>query len=71
MRSVRSLVDATDEQVNAVNLQTPWLLSQAAGRKMVERGYGRIVLMGSLMTFQGGLNVPACASLGRRSWLIA
>ena len=44
-----------------VNLKTPWLLAQAAGRKMVERGYGRIVLLASLLSFQGGLTVPACA----------
>jgi len=50
------------DEVMDVNLKTVWLLSQAAGRGMVSRGYGRIVLYGSLLTFQGGITVPAYAA---------
>lgn len=50
-----------DEVLN-VNLKAVWLLSQAAGRHMVPRRQGKIINFGSLLTFQGGLTVPAYAS---------
>ncbi|SNX85405.1 probable 2-deoxy-D-gluconate 3-dehydrogenase [Melanopsichium pennsylvanicum] len=50
-----------DEVIN-VNLKAVWLLSQAAGRHMVVRRSGKIINFGSLLTFQGGLTVPAYAS---------
>lgn len=50
-----------DEVLN-VNLKAVWLLSQAAGRHMVARRSGKIINFGSLLTFQGGLTVPAYAS---------
>ncbi|KAN0059620.1 hypothetical protein ACQY0O_008189 [Thecaphora frezii] len=50
-----------DEVIN-VNLKSVWLLSQAAGRHMVPRRSGKIINFGSLLTFQGGLTVPAYAS---------
>jgi 2-dehydro-3-deoxy-D-gluconate 5-dehydrogenase len=36
-----------------------WLLSQRLGRGMVERGRGKIVNVASLLSFQGGVTVPA------------
>lgn len=42
-----------------VNLSGVFRLSQAAGRKMIERGAGKIVNVASLLSFQGGINVPA------------
>lgn len=45
-----------------VNFKTVWLLSQAAGRHMVPRRKGKIISFASLLTFQGGLTVPAYAS---------
>lgn len=50
-----------DEVLN-VNLKSVWLLSQAAGRHMVPRRSGKIISFGSLLTFQGGLTVPAYAA---------
>lgn len=50
-----------DEVLN-VNLKAVWLLSQAAGRHMVPRRSGKIISFGSLLTFQGGLTVPAYAA---------
>ncbi|KIS66187.1 putative 2-deoxy-D-gluconate 3-dehydrogenase [Mycosarcoma maydis] len=50
-----------DEVLN-VNLKAVWLVSQAAGRHMVARRSGKIINFGSLLTFQGGLTVPAYAS---------
>jgi len=50
-----------DEVLN-VNLKSVWLLSQAAGRHMVPLRRGKIINFCSLLTFQGGLTVPAYAS---------
>jgi len=45
-----------------VNLNSPWMLTQAVGAAMVERGYGRIVTIASLLSFQGGINVVSYAA---------
>ncbi|PWN47708.1 putative 2-deoxy-D-gluconate 3-dehydrogenase [Violaceomyces palustris] len=50
-----------DEVLN-VNLKSVFLLCQAAGRHMIPRRSGKIINFGSLLTFQGGLTVPAYAS---------
>jgi 2-deoxy-D-gluconate 3-dehydrogenase len=34
-------------------------LSQAAGKKMIEQGSGKIINIASLLSFQGGITVPA------------
>lgn len=55
-------VDFTEEdwsQVIEVNLSSIFRLSQAAGRKMIEQGGGKIVNIASLLSFQGGITVPA------------
>jgi 2-deoxy-D-gluconate 3-dehydrogenase len=41
------------------NLDAVWLLSQRLGRGMVARGRGKIVNVASLLSFQGGITVPA------------
>jgi 2-deoxy-D-gluconate 3-dehydrogenase len=46
-------------QVLEVNLSSVFRLSQAAGRKMIEQGAGKIVNVASLLSFQGGITVPA------------
>ncbi|KZP24900.1 NAD(P)-binding protein [Athelia psychrophila] len=50
-----------DDVIN-VNLKSVWLLSQAAGRHMVPLKRGKIINFASLLTFQGGLTVPAYAA---------
>ncbi|TFY73699.1 hypothetical protein EWM64_g10314 [Hericium alpestre] len=45
-----------------INLKSVWLLSQAAGRHMVPLRRGKIINFCSLLTFQGGLTVPAYAA---------
>ena len=45
--------------VLAVNLDAVFHLSQAAGRHMLERGHGRIINVASMLSFQGGILVPA------------
>jgi 2-deoxy-D-gluconate 3-dehydrogenase len=55
-------VDFSEEDwtsVLEVNLSGVFRLSQAAGRKMIEQGAGKIVNIASLLSFQGGINVPA------------
>ena len=41
-----------------INLNAPFILSRELGKEMVERGYGKIIFTASLLTFQGGINVP-------------
>ncbi|KAF8137453.1 NAD(P)-binding protein [Boletus edulis] len=50
-----------DDVLN-VNLKSAWLLAQAAGRHMVPLRRGKIINFCSLLTFQGGLTIPAYAS---------
>ncbi|MGG3282975.1 2-dehydro-3-deoxy-D-gluconate 5-dehydrogenase KduD [Paenibacillus solani] len=41
-----------------LNLNTVFLLSQLAGRHMIERGSGKIINICSMLSYQGGINVP-------------
>lgn len=55
-------VDFSEEDwstVLEVNLSSVFRLSQAAARKMIEQGGGKIVNIASLLSFQGGITVPA------------
>jgi 2-deoxy-D-gluconate 3-dehydrogenase len=55
-------IDFSEEDwltVLEVNLSSVFRLSQAAGRKMVERKSGKIINIASLLSFQGGITVPA------------
>jgi 2-deoxy-D-gluconate 3-dehydrogenase len=45
-----------------VNLNAVFRLSQLAGRKMLTQGRGKIVNIASLLSFQGGVFVPAYAA---------
>lgn len=49
-------------RVLSVNLDSVWLLSQAAGKRMVAQGSGKIIIVASVLSSQGGLRVPAYAS---------
>lgn len=49
-------------RVLGVNLDSVWLLSQAAGRHMVEQGAGKIVIVASVLSSQGGLMVSGYAA---------
>ncbi|MFL6373728.1 MAG: 2-dehydro-3-deoxy-D-gluconate 5-dehydrogenase KduD [Pyrinomonadaceae bacterium] len=55
-------VDYSEDDWTAVvetNLSSVFRLSQAAGRRMIARGAGKIVNIASLLSFQGGVTVPA------------
>lgn len=41
-----------------LNLNSVFFLSQLAGRHMLERGSGKIINIASMLSFQGGVNVP-------------
>ena len=45
-----------------VNLSSVFRLSQHAGRHMIAKGYGKIINIASLLTFQGGIFVPSYAA---------
>lgn len=47
------------DDVMQINLKAVFLLSQAAGRVMVERGKGKIINIASMLSFQGGIRVPS------------
>lgn len=42
-----------------VNLNSLFILTQLAGRHMLKRGHGKIINIASLLSFQGGILVPA------------
>lgn len=53
-------VDYADwQRVIATNLDSAFVLSQAVGAGMVERGRGSVINTASLLSFQGGINVAS------------
>lgn len=50
------------ERVVQVNLTSQFALAQAVGGSMLERGRGKIIFTASLLSFQGGINVPGYAA---------
>jgi len=50
------------DEVLEVDLTSAFVLSQVLGRKMLEAQHGRIVFTASLLSFQGGINVPGYAA---------
>jgi 2-deoxy-D-gluconate 3-dehydrogenase len=58
-------LDVEEEDWDAVidtNLKSVFFLSQAAARHMAANGGGKIVNIASLLSFQGGIRVPAYAA---------
>ena len=55
----------SEDDWNAVietNLTSVYRLTQHAGRHMLAKGYGKIINIASLLTFQGGIHVPSYAA---------
>lgn len=50
------------DKVIEVNLSSQFILTREFGKDMVERGYGKIVFIASLLSFQGGITVPGYAA---------
>lgn len=58
-------VDYSEDDWDAVlqvNLGSVFRLSQLAGRQMIAQGNGKILNIASLLSFQGGITVPAYAA---------
>ncbi|WP_308439142.1 SDR family oxidoreductase [Streptomyces sulfonofaciens] len=54
--------DADWDHVLSVDLTSQFILTREVGRRMLERGHGKIVFTASLLSFQGGINVPGYAA---------
>ena len=50
------------DEVMEVNLSAQFILAREFGKEMVARGEGKIIFTASLLTFQGGINVPGYAA---------
>jgi 2-deoxy-D-gluconate 3-dehydrogenase len=50
------------DEVIAVNQTAPFILTREIGKGMIERGSGKVIFTASLLTFQGGINVPGYAA---------
>lgn len=50
------------DQVIEINLNAQFVVSREIGKRMVDRGSGKIIFTASLLTFQGGLTVPGYAA---------
>ena len=50
------------DTVLEVNLSAQFVLTRALGAKMIEKGYGKVIFIASLLSFQGGINVPGYAA---------
>jgi len=54
--------DGIWDEVIETNLTAPFIIAREIGGKMLARGYGKIIFTASLLSFQGGINVPGYAA---------
>ena len=47
------------DEVVEVNLTAPFILTQDFGKPMLERGAGKVIFISALLSYQGGIRVPA------------
>ncbi len=50
------------DNVLSINLDAQFILTREIGKAMIAQGSGKIVFTASLLTFQGGINVPSYAA---------
>ena len=50
------------DEVLEVNLSSQFILSREIGSRMITQGSGKIIFTASLLSFQGGINVPGYAA---------
>ncbi|MES2797990.1 MAG: SDR family oxidoreductase [Bacteroidota bacterium] len=58
-------VEHSDEywdKVMAINLDSQFILAREIGKSMIANGGGKIIFTASLLSFQGGINVPSYAA---------
>ena len=51
--------EADWDAVMDVNLKTAFFLSQAAAKRMIPNGRGKIINIASMLSFQGGIRIPS------------
>lgn len=51
--------DSDWDRVLQFDLTSQFILAREVGRTMIERGHGKIIFTASLLSFQGGIHVPA------------
>jgi len=50
------------DKVLTINLDAQFILARETGKHMLQRGSGKIIFTSSLLSFQGGINVPGYAA---------
>ncbi len=50
------------DKIIEINLSSQFVLTREIGKRMVERGSGKVIFTASLLTFQGGITVPGYAA---------
>ncbi|MGG9964635.1 SDR family NAD(P)-dependent oxidoreductase [Ferruginibacter sp. SUN106] len=50
------------DKVIAINLDAQFIITREVGKKMIAQGSGKIIFTASLLSFQGGINVPGYAA---------
>jgi 2-deoxy-D-gluconate 3-dehydrogenase len=50
--------DADWDRIITVDLSSQFVLTREVGRGMIRRGRGKVIFTASLLSFQGGINVP-------------
>ncbi len=50
------------DHVIDVNLRSQFVMAREIGKRMLQRGHGKIVFTASLLSFQGGITVPGYAA---------
>ncbi|MXV17576.1 SDR family NAD(P)-dependent oxidoreductase [Hufsiella ginkgonis] len=50
------------DKVIGINLNSQFIITREIGGRMLEHGSGKIIFTASLLTFQGGINVPGYAA---------
>lgn len=60
IRRTPAVEHATEDwhEVIGVNLNSLFFLSQYAGREMIKQGSGKVINIASMLSYQGGINVP-------------
>jgi 2-dehydro-3-deoxy-D-gluconate 5-dehydrogenase len=50
------------DKVMSLNLDAPFILAREFGKRMIQKGAGKVIFTCSLLSFQGGVNVPGYAA---------
>ncbi len=59
---IADFADEDWDRLLEINLTSQFILAREFGKRMVERGSGKVIFTASVLSYQGGLNVPAYAA---------